>query len=700
MIKIRFVAVVLLAATASALSRAEDGYELWLRYRKVDDPVRLEQYRGAFSCVSVLGNTATAEAVRKEFQRALPAMLDESVPVYARPEWKRDVLLAGTFQKLEGIRVSAPSANRLLLGDEGFLIRTLRDSARVEGKAGRRCILIAGNTDRAVLYGSFHFLRLIATHQSINSLDVTSIPRIRFRMLDHWDNLDGSVERGYAGRSLWKWDELPGTLDPRYGDYARACASVGINGAVLNNVNARAESLTREYLEKAAAIAYVFRSYGIRVYLSARFSAPMQLGGLKTADPRDPAVAGWWKKKADEIYRLIPDFGGFLVKANSESQPGPQEYGATHADGANMLADALAPHGGIVIWRAFVYDTRIDADRAKCAYKEFVPLDGRFKSGAFVQVKNGPIDFQPREPFHPMFGAMPRTPLMLELQVTQEYLGQSVYLVFLAPMWKEILESDTYAKGPGSTVAEIVDGSADGRAESGIAGVANTGSDRNWCGHPFAQANWYAFGRLAWNHQLTAEAVANEWIGMTWSNDPAVVDSIRSMMLGSWEACLNAMTPLGLHHIMKEGVHYGPEPSLDRAPRADWNSIYYHRADSAGLGFERGSRGSDAVSQYHGPLRERFDGLETCPEKVLLWFHHVPWDHQMQSGRTLWEELHVRYDAGVEYVARMRGTWKALEGKVDPERWKAVEGKLKMQEDNAREWRKVCLDYFGKFVKK
>ncbi len=573
--------------------------------------------------------------------------------------------------------------------------------------------LITANSAPAVLTGAFHFLRLLQTHQDIRGLDLLSRPRIRRRILAHWDNLDGSIERGYAGRSLWKWDELPAKLDPRYHDYARACASVGINGACLNNVNASAKSLTSGYLEKAAALADLFRPYGVRVYLSPVFSAPMALGGLTTSDPRDPAVAAWWRRKADEIYRLIPDFGGFQVKANSEGQPGPQDYGATHADGANMLADALAPHGGMVLWRAFVYATAIDADRAKCAYGEFVPLDGKFRPNVLVQVKNGPIDFQPREPFHPLFGAMKGTPLALELQVTQEYLGQSVYLVYHGGMWREVLDSDTdgirpYANGigpavappggAGSTVAQVVDGSLYDRATSCIIGVANTGSDRNWCGHHFSQANWYAFGRLAWDHDLSAEAIADEWARMTWSNDPPVLDAIKTMMLGSWEACINTMTPLGLHHLMQEGHHYGPDPAFSAAKRLDWNNTYFHRADKEGLGFDRSSTGSNAVGQYHHPLREQFDDMDACPEKFLLWFHHVPWDHRLRSGNTLWEELQQRYDAGVASVERTRDIWQGLQAGIDPQRHAHVSQRLEQQLDNARLWRKVCVDYFGRFV--
>ncbi|MEW5720733.1 MAG: alpha-glucuronidase, partial [Chloroflexota bacterium] len=523
---------------------------------------------------------------------------------------------------------------------------------------------------------------------------ISSRPRIRRRILAHWDNLDGSIERGYAGRSLWNWDALPKQIDARYHDYARACASIGINGACLNNVNANSKSLTTEYLEKSAALADLFRPYGIRVYLSLPFAAPIRLGGLATNDPRDPAVAAWWKQKIDEIYRLIPDFGGFQVKANSEGQPGPQDYGATHADGANMLADALAPRGGSVLWRAFVYDTNVDADRAKCAYKEFVPLDGKFARNVFIQVKNGPIDFQPREPFHPLFGALKQTPLALELQITQEYLGQATHLVYLGGMWKEILDSDTCAHGAGTTVAKIVGAPTD----SCVIGVANTGADRNWCGHHFAQANWYAFGRLAWDCALSAETIADEWIRLTWSNDARVVDALKTIMRGSWEACVNYMTPLGLHHLMREHHHYGPDPGFNKAPRPDWNNLYFHRADANGLGFDRGRRGSDAVSQYHSPLREQFDGVNTCPEKFLLWFHHVPWDHRLQSGRTLWEELQHRYAAGVAFVEETRGIWQSLQASIDPARHAHVSARLDQQLENAREWRAVCLDYFGRFV--
>jgi alpha-glucuronidase len=681
----------------------EDGYDLWLRYRQVDDPARLAQYRAVIHSVAVPGADATSDLIRSELTRALPALLGRETPIARRAA--EGAVLMGTAAELADSGVAPPSAgNYHELGDEGFLIRRTTPGDK---------LVISGNTGPAVLAGAFHFLRLLQTHEDIGVLDLTSRPRIRRRILAHWDNLDGSIERGYAGRSLWRWDELPAKTHPRYQDYARACASIGINGVCLNNVNANARSLTGEYLEKTAALADIFRPYGIRVYLAPDFAAPIRLGGLSTSDPRDPHVAAWWKRKTDEIYSLIPDFGGFQVKANSEGRSGPQDYGATHADGANMLADALAPHGrrslqggrrsshedGLVFWRAFVYDVTVDADRAKCAYKEFMPLDGAFRSNVFVQVKNGPIDFQPREPFHPLFGAMRQTPLALEVQITQEYLGQSTHLVYLGGMWQEILESDTYSHGPGSTVARAVDGSLYDRAASCILGVANTGSDRNWCGHHFAPANWYAFGRLAWDHGLSADAVADEWVRMTWSNDPSVVAEIKALMRGSWDACINYMTPLGLHHLMQEGHHYGPDPGFNHAPRPDWNNVYFHRADAEGVGFDRSSAGSDAVSQYHSPLREQLDDLGTCPEELLLWFHHVPWNHRLQSGKTLWQELQARYDAGVARAEQMRDAWQGLRSGVDPQRHEHVSRRLEQQIANARLWRQVCVDYFGQFAR-
>ncbi len=462
-------------------------------------------------------------------------------------------------------------------------------------------------------------------------------------------------------------------------------------------MNAQAKILTDEYITKAAAIADVLRPYGMQVYFSIKFTSPMEIDNLKTSDPFDPQVRKWWKDRTDQIYSKIPDFGGFLVKAYSEGQPGPQKYGRSHADGANMLAEALAPHNGIVMWRSFVYDLSIDSDRTKCGYLEFVPLDGKFASNVLIQTKNGPVDFQPREPFNPIFGTMPETPLMMELQITQEYTGQARHLVYLAPQWKEVLDFDTHAKGDGTFVSRIIDGSAENHTLSGIAGVSGIGTDRNWSGHHFSQANWYAYGRLAWNPDLTSRQIADEWIRMTWSNRNDVITAIAHIMEDSWETCIDYMTPLGLHHLMAEGHHYGPGPDYVHPGRHDWSSTYYHKADKNGIGFDRSSTGTNAVSQYAEPVRKIWDSPETCPEKYLLWFHHMPWSHTMKSGRTLWDELQHHYNRGVEGVIRIQKEWNTLEGKIDQQRFDHVKERIKMQLENALEWRDTCLDYFGQF---
>ena len=655
---------------APGAARAEDGYQLWLRYdRIVDEPQRA-------ACATALAQIVLATPVGADSPTLAAA---------------RDELTAG-LGGLLGIKAaivieqSAPDAE---LGDDGFALRAIEHGFR-------RGVTINANRDIGVLYGAFALLRRVQTGALWDRLSVVSAPKIHRRLLNHWDDLNGFIERGYAGFSLWDWFQLPDYVAPRCRDYARANASIGINGAVLNSVNANALILTDSYLRKVAALANVFRPYGIRVYLSARFSAPIEIGGLKTADPLDPGVIRWWKDKADAIYGLIPDFGGFLVKANSEGQPGPQDYGRTHAQGANVLADALAPHGGIVMWRAFVYDQNNHDDRVKQAYNEFQPLDGTFRPNVSVQIKNGPLDFQPREPFHPLFGAMPHTPLTLELQITQEYLGGAVHLAFLAPMWKECLEADTFAAGPGSTVARVIDGSVDHHPDSLIAGVANTGTDRNWCGHPLASANWYAFGRLAWDHTLGADAIADEWIRMTFSSDPRVEQPILQMLLSSREAVVNYMTPLGLAHLMATDHHYGPGPWVDNL-RADWTPVYYHRADAQGLGFDRTATGSNAASQYAPPVAQRFADLAACPENLLLWFHHVPWDYRLHSGRTLWDELCLHYQEGVNRVRGWLPPWASLKGLIDDERFDHVQALLVRQEREARGWRDACLLYFQTF---
>jgi alpha-glucuronidase len=666
--------------------KPEDGYELWLRCAPITDAQILAEYRAALRQVVFAAASPTLLAARDELLRALQNLLGIAIPL-AEQVSQHGTLTVGTPQSSRVIAELNLQEELAAAGSEGFaILRTL-----INGKDG---IIIAANTDIGVLYGVFHFLRHLQTQKSLHDLHIISAPKIQYRMLNHWDNLDGTIERGYAGFSLWDWHKLPDYIAPRYKDYARANASIGINGAVLTNVNANALILTQQYLVKVAALADVFRPYGIRVYLTARFSAPRDIGGLTTADPLDPDVIDWWKTRVAEIYALIPDFGGFVVKANSEGQPGPHDYGRSHADGANMLADAVLPHGGIVCWRAFVYDHNVPDDRAKQAYAEFVPQDGNFQKNVFVQVKNGAIDFQPREPFHPLFGAMPKTPLMLELQITQEYLGQGTHLVYLAPLFKETLDADTYCNGAGSLVANVLDS----YEMTGIAGVANIGSERNWCGHPFAAANWFAFGRLAWNHRETAAEIADDWLRMTFSNDARFVDSAKAVMLESRAAVVSYMTPLGLHHLMAWDHHYGPGPWINEG-RADWTSVYYHRADSKGIGFDRTASGSNAVSQYFSPYRELVAHLDTCPEELLLWFHHVSWQHKMESGRTLWDELCYKYNSGVESVRQMQQTWESLTEFVDDARFEHVKALLKIQDKEARWWRDACLLYFQTFSK-
>jgi len=674
--------VIVLAAACPV--HAESGYDLWLRYAPVENAERRAAYRASLKSIVVAGRSRTAALIQAELQRGLGRML--GMPVRLAERVQDGAVVVGTPSSSPLVARLGWDKDLALLGDEGYVIRSTRIGARAAA-------VVASRGETGALYGTFHFLRLLQTEQPIGAVNVSERPHIQRRVLNHWDNLDGTIERGYAGASLWKWEELPGRVDPRVQDYARANASIGINGSVINSVNANPKSLSAAYIEKTAALADALRPYGIRAYLSANFAAPKLLGNLPTADPLDPGVAKWWRDKADEIYARIPDFGGFLVKANSEGQPGPQDYHRTHADGANVLADAVRPHGGVVMYRAFVYDAEVDPDRVKRAYKEFVPLDGRFKGNVFVQVKNGPLDFQPREPFHPLFGAMPGTPIMAELQITQEYLGQSTHLVYLAPMWKEFLDADTCAKGPGSTAAKVVDGTLEGHTQTGMAGVANTGSDTNWTGHDFAQANWYAYGRLAWDPSLAAEGIADEWIRMTWSSAPDVVSAIRDIMLRSREAFVDYTMPLGLHHLIG-GDHYAPMPENTDPRRADWSATYYHRADAIGIGFDRTRTGSDAVSQYRSPLREEWADPATVPERLLLWFHRVPWDRTMRSGRTLWDELVWHYTHGADGARAFEERWTALRGRVDAERHQAVLAKLHRQSLEAAQWRDRILRYF------
>ncbi len=671
---------------------SEDGYRLWLRYDPISDVTKRKEYAALLKYLVLEQTSPTFNVAEKELKLALNGLLGLNLTT------------TNVIQEAGAIILGTPASSKIIaslnlhdklrsLGDEGFSI--LATSVK-----GKKCIVVAGNKDVGVLYGTFHLIKLIQTYQVLQNIYVQNTPRIKHRILNHWDNLDRTVERGYAGFSLWDWHKLPDYIDPRYYDYARANASIGINGSVVTNVNSNAQILTEPYLQKVAALANVFRPYGIKIYLTARFSAPREIGGMPTADPLDPNVRSWWKKKIDEIYQHVPDFGGFVVKANSEGQPGPQNYKRSHADGANMLAEALAPHNGIVMWRAFVYDNEVPEDRAKQAFNEFKLLDGKFNKNVMIQVKNGPIDFQPREPFHPLFGGLPQTPINMEFQITQEYLGYATHLVYLAPLFKECLDADTYASGKGSYVYKVIDGSLHGHALTGMAGVANIGNDRNWCGHPFAQSNWYSFGRLAWNPTLTSEAIAEEWIRMTFSNEQDVVKSLKELMLASREITVNYMTPLGLHHIMGWDHHYGPGPWIKDKPRADWTSVYYHKADDFGIGFDRTKTGSNALGQYAPEVQEKYGSLKNCPEEYLLWFHHVSWDHKMKSGRSLWDELCHRYYQGADSVKWMQDSWNKMEGKVDHERFSQVKSLLAIQYKEAVWWRNSCVLYFQTFSKK
>jgi alpha-glucuronidase len=673
--------VMAMALAAPAQAVEEDGYQLWMRYRPVD---KAAQPKLGVSAIVYQGAASpTARAAIGELQRATQGWLGRAAPL--RSALQDGAIVLATPASAPQLAAHIPGLDAL--GPEGYALKRLN-------LQGRRVTLVAANTDIGLLYGSFAWLRAVGSHAALDKLDERSAPRLQLRLLNHWDNLDRTVERGYAGESIWDWWALPEVSDRRYVDYARANASLGINGAVLNNVNSKAEILTAPWIAKAAAVADVLRPYGIKVYLSARFSTPLELKETGTADPLSPEVAAWWRKKADEIYRAIPDFGGFLVKANSEGQPGPQDYHRSHADGANMLARAVAPHKGIVMWRAFVYAAEKPVDRAKQAYDEFKPLDGRFEPNVMVQVKNGAIDFQPREPFHPLFGAMKQTPLMMEFQITKEYLGFATHLAYLGPLFEETLRSDTFQREGGLTVAQVLEEGAGPAKLTGMAGVANIGSSRSWSGSHFDQANWYAFGRLAWNPQASSRAIAQEWAAQTFSAKPQAAKEITDMMMMSREAVVNYMTPLGLHHLMGTGHHHGPAPWVDDLGRPDWNPVYYHQAGRKGIGFDRTAGGSGALSQYAPKLARRWSDPRSTPPELLLWFHHLPWTYAMPSGRDLWTELVARYDLGVAQADELRKRWARLRPVIDAQRFEDVSTLLDKQYKEALWWRDACVAYF------
>ena len=651
--------------TSLHVSAQSDGSQLWLG----------KQYANSCQVISQLPDDATAKIAKQELEN----------------NWR-------------GKNVELKIDKSLNLG-EGYNIyaRPAQQGDNIQYEA-----TITASNPIGLLYGAYELIRLQNTdayntgsgnQQNFSkAIDETEKPQVGLRILNHWDNLDGSIERGYAGKSIFKWEEIKlgkngkggsisKSLHDRLITYARANASLGINGSVLNNVNASPKMMTAEYINKVKVIANILRPYGIRVYLSINFASPMALGYTKTADPLDKKVQQWWKKKAKEIYATIPDFGGFLVKANSEGQPGPGDYHRTHADGANMLADAVKPYGGIIMWRSFVYGANHKGeDRVKQAVSEFKGMDGKFRDNVILQSKNGPLDFQPREPYAPIFDNIKQTPQIAELQITQEYLGQSKHLTYLAPMWKEFFDF----VNPNKLV--------------GISGVANIGDDANWCGHPFSQANWYAFGRLAWNPSLSAEEIAHEWLVQTYENqDEKFTKPVEMMMMTSREACVNYMMPLGLHHIFKFDHHYGPEPDgFIASYPLEWCPVYYHKADAKGIGFDRSSKGTDAVGQYPEPYRSQYDNIQTCPEEYLLWFHHVPWNYRMKSGSTLWQELCMKYNMGVAMVEVYRDYWHTSAKqymKGHEQEWQHTDSLLNVQLENAKEWRNTCLKYFQTFSK-
>jgi alpha-glucuronidase len=654
----------------------DDGYRLWLKYEPIKSASAKAEYAKYTGFIANSSQNEVMKSSARELQKGLKGLLGKTISVTG---------VVGT--RIGGIVLKIDPKIADNQQDEGYNIQL----------AGGN-IVISSKSENGVLYGAFALLRHMQMQLPVKKISVSSSPKVRYRMLNHWDNPDGTIERGYAGSSLWKWYELPERVDPRYQDYARANASLGINGTVLNNVNASARFMSKEYIVKVAAIADVMRRYGIKTYLSVYFAAPKTLGGLATSDPLDPQVRAWWADKVAQIYKEIPDFGGFLVKANSEGEPGPQDYGRTHADGANMLAEAFKPYEGIVVWRAFVYKADPNGDRFKAAYEEFVPLDGKFDPKVIVQVKNGPIDFQPREPFSPMFGNMPKTPLGMEFQLTQEYLGFATHAVYEAPIFKECLDSDTYVNGAGSTVAKVIDGSLHGYSRTLMAGVANTGNSRNWTGHPLAQANWYAFGRLSWDHELSSEQIAREWVELTLTGDQKAKESIVGLMLRSRDIYVDYNTPLGLSRPWT-GVHFAPEPWQSRSPRPDWTAVYYHKADSVGLGFDRTASGSKALLQYRPQVQQQWNNPDKTPLPYLLWFHHVSWDKKLSSGRTLWDELCTRLYTGADSVVWMQKQWDIARGSLDSQIYTDVAQLLKVQHREAIWWRNAWVLYLQTFSK-
>lgn len=665
-------------------NQLNNNYNMWLNYQPLQKGKWLSYYDALLSNVIIKPSSETGSKIKEELNKGLGIMLGKKIEF--NEEIKEGSLILLTPKDLRYRKYVSKKITSELGEEEkeGYFII----NKEIEGN---NTTLIIANKEIGLFYGTFHLLRLIQTHKGINNLNIKEFPKTEFRIANHWDNIDRTVERGYAGLSLWDWKALPNKKSKRYKDYARFCASVGINSIVINNVNANAHFISREYLQKISALANVFRPYGVKVFIAINFNSPQIIGNLDTADPLNEEVRKWWGKKVNEIHSYIPDMGGFLVKADSEGQPGPNTYGRTHADGANMLAKALKSFEGVVIWRAFVYGER-QKDRIREAYDEFKPLDGEFDENVILQVKKGPLDFMPREPFSPLFGSMKQTNTMVEFQITQEYLGNEFHLLYKGGMYDKILKSDTYAEGKQTYVGDIVSGKVYDYKYTGMAGVINPGIVENWTAHPFVQSSWYAFGRLAWDYNQDPWEIAKDWIGMTFSNEKNVKKKILKIMKLSEEAGVNYREPLGLTHI-GAASHYGPAPWSGRSKR-------FHRVSKTGIGFDRSANGSNAVSQYYEPLASKFNNFNSVPEDLLLWFHHVPWDFKMKSGKSLWEELVESYYLGVEQVREIQKLWNSLSEKIDKETFKKVQGLLEIQLRDAIVWRNSCILYFQTFSKK
>jgi len=679
----------LLGVALSTPAFAETGYDAWLRYAPIGDLSVKARYDVLPATVVVLGDSVVMEAAREELIRGLRGMLGRTLRVEAGLP-KESAVVLGT---LSTVKAALPAAGPFPnLAEDGFWIKTV-----VAG--GVPSLVITAANDRGVLYGVFAFLRKVGLGEAVKQLDERQVPYAPIRWTNEWNNLDGSIERGYGGRSIFfEGDNVRSDLGP-VRDYARLLASLGINGCTISNVNANPRVITTEFLPQLVRVAEVFRPWGIRLSVAVDFSSPRRIGGLDTFDPLDARVVQWWKDKVDEIYRAVPDFGGIVVKADSEGRLGPSAYGRSHADATNVIARALKPHGGLIFYRGFVYDHKMDwrnlkNDRARAAYDNFKPLDGQFEDNAVIQIKNGPIDFQVREPASPLFGTLEKTNQVVELQITQEYLGQQRHLCYLPPMWKEVLDFDLQAKGAGTPMKALVAGKTFQRPLGGFVGVSNVGRDQNWLGHHLAMANLYGFGRLAWNPDLSARQIAEEWTRLTFSHDKRVVDTIVAMQLGSWRTYENYSGPLGAQTLTDiTGPHFGP--AVEASERNGWGQ--WHRADEKGIGMDRTvATGTGFIGQFRPAVAKTYESLKDCPDELLLWMHHVPYTHVLHSGKTVIQHIYDTHYQGAQEAEGFVTQWKSLKGLVDDERYREVLTRLEYQAGHAQVWRDAVSSWFLK----